>query len=1326
MKIKKFRRVIKKTLIALALGAAATPVFATGIEEAIYAIVQGINWYYVAFVVAASVISSDQSRRSLHHQADDARRAFNAGLQERSVTALRAIPPYRVVYGRTIGGGDVRAVFTSDKTATRSDGTSVVKPDAYKHLVITFADHQCQALNEVYIGGVAIQLASVDVNGWVTTGPFSKSGLVFYGEVTIAIGGTYTSPYALTVLAAVVSDGLENSWSSGSYTLTVGNTLITNTSGSILSVSYSYTATTSWVRCSFHLGTTTQTVDTYLNGVIPTQWTTNHRLQGHAYVVITLDLEQQQFQGGPPEMTFDVSGKLLFDPRSSTTVYSNNPALCARDFLLANYGYDMTSANVDDTYVIAAANASDAGISFTDLVTGAFTSGFNTDAVLDGWAATSNGTATVAGGLLTWNATGVNMELTNAGLTQFAGSQYQGIRIRFKRVAGAGWLGRVYYSIAAGHTYSASFYKQIAEPTYDPITGYAEMALWDMSALTVGTTDWNTHSINGIRLAFGTTSSDQFLIDWINVGPLTLPTYTCNGQFTTDDDKEQVLREIVATMAGSATYGAKWLVQAGAFTASVMDLADDDLHGQIAMPQSDEGLDTLYNGIRGTFIAAGAAQPSDFDPYQVAAYVTDDGQELWDNVTLPFTDNKTRAKFLCKIRVELNRQGTVITYPAKLRAWPVQIGDRVRVTSTEYGYSLKTFRVTDWQFDATSSVALTMREDFSTTYDFTAPAGIDKSTDSGLPTPWLLSALTGVTATSVAADQAHASFTVRVRVAWNVTTDAYMANGRIQIQWRRIKYDTPNTFQTVEVPGTEVQAYLIGPAPGDILAITVRPINELGVIGPSFIFTHTVASIAVITDNSNLIASSGVSLVGNTAVKTAHSLATWDEQVYSRDAYVNGAYAVATLANAALPITFGLNSDPLTDASYASVDFAIETDLTPKFNVYANGVLLVGPLTTVVTGDTIAVLYDGAFVYFILNGVIKLNYAVDPNLKLYLDSSFYTLGSSLTNIRFGPMSAVTGILPGQLLDSAQGGALNADPSCTDMRAWLISGGWPRTVVRSIIDGPAGPTCLRMTNAGGLNWLEMIPVPLLPGKTYRVSCWARRVSGTGDFYLRLTTTGTTLGLVDNHIGVEAIAYGTTWVRYQGQLTLPTDTNITGRGRVFLNNGGAGISDVSDIQDFRLEEVINTDLLKPAAATEIYSVTAVSATITGIQGTPENSARFTTIASLTFTPSYDGIALAHFTGSFSYINSVASISGAFLVIADNALGGTATLWNANWGPWCIAPSCPPSTSVVQGVDMTREFAVTGGVSYTLGFFGNKLNSGDTVTMINGEFRVEVVKR
>ena len=112
------------------------------------------------------------------------------------------------------------------------------------------------------------------------------------------------------------------------------------------------------VRIKLHLGSPNQTADTFLVNE-SAHWTTEHRLRGIAYMYIRLAFDADVFPNGIPEITATISGKKVYDPHTSTTAWSDNPALCLRDYLTSSYGIAEETANIDDTLVTAAANVCD-------------------------------------------------------------------------------------------------------------------------------------------------------------------------------------------------------------------------------------------------------------------------------------------------------------------------------------------------------------------------------------------------------------------------------------------------------------------------------------------------------------------------------------------------------------------------------------------------------------------------------------------------------------------------------------------------------------------------------------------------------------------------------------------------------------------------------------------------------------------------------------------------------------------------------------------------------------------------------------------------------
>jgi hypothetical protein len=157
------------------------------------------------------------------------------------------------------------------------------------------------------------------------------------------------------------------------------------------------------VTISKHLGTTDQVADADLVAA-SVGWTADHRLRGTAYIYLKLTYDRDAFPRGIPNIKAVVKGKKLYDPRTGLTAYNTNWALAVRDYLASSYGLGCTSAEIDDTAIIAAANIADEAIA---LAAGGTEARYTANGVLDMGAtprSAMDGLLTAGAGVMVWTA----------------------------------------------------------------------------------------------------------------------------------------------------------------------------------------------------------------------------------------------------------------------------------------------------------------------------------------------------------------------------------------------------------------------------------------------------------------------------------------------------------------------------------------------------------------------------------------------------------------------------------------------------------------------------------------------------------------------------------------------------------------------------------------------------------------------------------------------------------------------------------------------------------------------------------------------------------
>lgn len=660
--------------------------------------VPGAQPFAYALLLAGGFVKTTDARRQQRRAAAKQRQDYNDKLEARTFTALTADPPHRVGYGRSTAGGDVLAVFTTDKSGVTEFGVGFTKADGLRHLVIHYSSREIEAIHDVIIDGVRV--GELDAEGHPVGGEFAtvrteSKQVEFVGSVTLPEPAT-------AVLAAykVEGSGIDISYTPVVVTVSSdGLTLSCATPGTI-TVDYTIGRPLRAVRISKFLGGADQPVDPYLHGLIPDKWTVNHRLRGLAGIVITLDLEDQRFQGGLPNILIDASWSKVYDPRldstqpggsgpqradqPSTWTHNNTAALCVRDHLCGEAGLRCDGTiDIDDSYTVAAANACDVLRTFDD-----------------------------------------------------------------------------------------------------------------------------------------------------GAGPYTGKTYTINGVFTSEQGAEAVLEDLTEAMAGTAVPAGQWQIIAGAWTPPVRTLTDDDLAGSIELLQADTGMGELLNTARARYIAQGETQGRDAKPpYTNPALVAaDQGEELAQDFTFPYTASNARVRQLCRIKVERSRNGLMIRYPGKMRLWGLRVGERVLVNSATFGWAGKTFRVTDRAFSVNAPVDLVLQEDAPGIWDDVDAGAEDATPNTGLPNPNVVAPIAGLAASSsstTALVTADGTVTPLIVVSWDAITVPYMIpGGQVLLRWRRASETAWRDLPPVLADTRE--ARITGAAEGEPVLVEATLRNSLG------------------------------------------------------------------------------------------------------------------------------------------------------------------------------------------------------------------------------------------------------------------------------------------------------------------------------------------------------------------------------------------------------------------------------------------------------------------------------------------------------------------
>lgn len=312
-------------------------------------------------MAALTVGTALDARAGAKSSAARARRQFNASQQDRAVMFQSATAPRTVVYGQAHVSGPV---IYAQSTGTKRE---------FLHIVVPVAGHEIDSFVEFRLNNET--LPTPDVSGFVTSGNFVKSVTLTTQQdstsTSIALSNTPTKVTGVTWAAGTGEDVTYGTLAEGTGWSLSGSTvsILTPPGGSpTYTVNYEYAGPPlKRVRIRGYTGAAGQAADADLVAESGGKWTSAHRGDGVAYIYARLEFDQEIFgQIGLPNISAVIKGKKVLDTRTSTTAWSDNPALCTADYLRnGTYGLGCTSAEVPSAEISAAANICDELVTIT-------------------------------------------------------------------------------------------------------------------------------------------------------------------------------------------------------------------------------------------------------------------------------------------------------------------------------------------------------------------------------------------------------------------------------------------------------------------------------------------------------------------------------------------------------------------------------------------------------------------------------------------------------------------------------------------------------------------------------------------------------------------------------------------------------------------------------------------------------------------------------------------------------------------------------------------------------------------------------------------------
>ncbi len=219
--------------------------------------------------------------------------------------------------------------------------------------------------------------------------------IVLAGHEIESLQGVYFNDTLLTTTSSTISGETVFRVSNSKYKNSDNENAIT--SGGVL------------VQYTFHDGSQTS-VDGLANANSSSRYPSTAKFSGLAYVYMEIIYDPEKMASLPP-IHFRIRGKKVYDPRTSSTAWSANPALIIRDFLTdTTYGLRALSSEINDTTsgggFAAAANSCDVDVTLADnsstedrfTLNGFINAAASGDGVLEGFLSSCAGKITYTNG----------------------------------------------------------------------------------------------------------------------------------------------------------------------------------------------------------------------------------------------------------------------------------------------------------------------------------------------------------------------------------------------------------------------------------------------------------------------------------------------------------------------------------------------------------------------------------------------------------------------------------------------------------------------------------------------------------------------------------------------------------------------------------------------------------------------------------------------------------------------------------------------------------------------------------------------------------------
>jgi len=228
-------------------------------------------------------------------------------------------------------------------------------------------------------------------------------------------------------------------------------------------------------------------------------------------------------------------------------------------------------------------------------------------------------------------------------------------------------------------------------------------------------------SINAASLDLAQTVCDQLVSV---TGGGTQKRYSLDGVVDTANTRRNNLESMLSATNGRIVpSGGEYFISAASYVAPSVTIDESMLVGGIST-QTKNSMSNAFNAVKGVFLSSEENYiATDYPPVISSAYAVEDGEPLYLELNLPYTNSNIRAQQLAKMSLLESRQQISLTLPMNLSGLLLKAGDTFYLNNERLGWSQKVFQVLSFDFDVAQTgeliVGVSCIETDSTIYNWT-------------------------------------------------------------------------------------------------------------------------------------------------------------------------------------------------------------------------------------------------------------------------------------------------------------------------------------------------------------------------------------------------------------------------------------------------------------------------------------------------------------------------------------------------------------------------------------------------------------------------------